>query len=210
MSDLRDSEPGAPEHAKAVASTPSIERRRALFKGLLGGAAAAGVPLKAHANYSGKFCDKTPDGKKCRRAEASTFGSVISLANGNDKECKGYKREHYCVSSNWPSNCNQGGHWSSYTTGGVITKDTRFCRAFNISSTSTGKKDMTLWALCNDTTSSDERTYAIAFANANKLFGNVAPNAIFPYDPASVVNLYKGALKAQGATLFTTYLSAMA
>lgn len=204
------SEPRDPHQEPATSL--SAARRRALFKGLFGGAAAAGagLPLKAQANFSGRFCDKTPDGKKGRKAEASTHGSVVSLAGGNNNECKGYKLEHYASSGNWPANCNRGGYYCNYTTGGVVTKDTKFCQVFNIGKSSTGKQDMTLLALCKDTQSSDERTYAIAFANANKLFGNVAPSAIFPYEPSGVVILYNGALKSQGALLFANYLSSMA
>lgn len=186
----------------------ALERRRVLFKGLFGGAAAAGagMPLKAHANYTGKYCDK--QGGKGRKAEASTHGSVVSLANGNNNECKGHKRDHYCSSGNWPSSCNRGNYWSNYTSGGVITKDTKFCRAFNFASSSTGKKDMTLWQLCNDTTDSVERTYAIAFANANKLFGSTFPQ--FPYEPADVVVLYRDPMRVtQGKALFDNYLSTM-
>jgi hypothetical protein len=190
----------------AEASSTSLQRRRALFKGLFGGAAAAAVPLKAQANFSGRYCDK--QGGKCRKAEASTFGSVISLAPNNPNECKGHSHGHYCDSTKWTFSCNNGGHYSSYTNGGTITKDTRFCRAFNISDRAYGtKKDMTLFQLCNDTVSSVEKTYAVAFANANKLYGSTSPQ--FPYDPAGVVVLYKGAQQTQGRTLFDSYLSQM-
>lgn len=90
----------------------------------------------------------------------------------------------------------------------MITKDTKFCRAFNLGSSSTGKKDMTLWQLCNDATDSTERTYAIAFANANKLFGSTFPQ--FPYEPADVVTVYRDALRvSQGKALFDNYLTTM-
>lgn len=195
-----------PSRPTPESGTASLERRRALFKGLFGGAAAAGLPLKAHANYTGRYCDK--QGGKGRKAEASTFGSVVSLAANNSNECKGYKSAHYTSSGNWPSDCNRGGYYSGYTSGGVIKKDTKFCAAFNLSSSSSGKKDKTLWQLCNDSTSSVEKTYAVAFVNANKLFGSTAPQ--FPYDPAGVVALYKGAQQSNGATLFSTYLSSLA
>lgn len=197
-----------PSRPTSESGKASLERRRALFKGLSGGAAAAGLPLKAHANYSGRYCDK--NGGKGRKAQASTHGSVVSLAAGNPNECKGYSATHYSSGSNWPSSCNRGGYQSSYTdTAGTITKDTKFCKAFNISSSAPGtKKDLTLLQLCQDSASSVEKTYATAFANANKLYGATSPQ--FPYEPAGVVALYKGVQQSDGATLFSSYLSSMA
>jgi hypothetical protein len=216
------SRPGGALDTRGVPDTrafASDEQRRQVLRAAVAGSALAGLPFAANATNR-PHCRKD---NKNYHPTASAVGSLIASATGSVDPIKGHNCNHYRQAGSWTGwTCTNGSSVTmtfdkcanQYPPGGVTKL--RFHEVFQISywsATTAERRDCE--EILRSYSTTEQAHFLVAIFNANKR--NVAP-AVFPYNPAGVISLYKGVnplpngipvanLRNNAMILFRDYLS---
>lgn len=173
-----------------------VSRRRTLLRSLAaaGGVAGSGLPLSAHAYFSGKYCTHPYTGKNHQATVSGCQSVILSLKTGNTNLVKGHNCQHYKTQSNWPTGCSNG-------YGLNFTSETSFAKVFRCPTTN--YRNQSLRWLCINRPTSDEAHWAAAIANAKK-------RSPFSYTQKEVVDFYNGSRYAAALGFFKDFCETLA
>lgn len=194
MNQSSDSVGAQSESSGEAGADTSIQRRRALLRGLSAGAALSGaaVPMSALAGGGRKSCFHKDRPTQMCKATVSGFRSVIASGQLNDwPESPGRHCSYYKDASNWPGSSSKyckGWNNTSYT------RDARFKQVFNCGGG--GYNDWKIKDIMDQQVDCPQRTWITACLNATKL------GSSFCYTPSEVVALYNDSSRNAEATVF--------